>query len=100
MENHYKWLETNFSNFAFNLGIKEDRVKGLIVAHGDKCESYKSRWDKVSIPFPHGVAIYLISHISPYEKEVRQTDKGWVDVCKWIIDNYDRFKPYLPGIKE
>ena len=37
---HYNWLETHFNPFCEKLGITSDQ-RGLIVAHGDKCYSYK-----------------------------------------------------------
>ena len=97
MENHYDWLEENFATFLNNLGIKNtDWYMGLISAHGDKCYTFKELWASHNIPFNHGVAIYLLSHMRPYSNETRETDHGFVYVDKWVVDNYDRFKQYLP----
>jgi hypothetical protein len=96
--NHYIWLEKNLSNFMKSLEIHPLRYSGLITAHGDKCEGYKSAWEKAGIPFEHGVALYLLSHIKPYSGEVRQTSTGWVDIKQWVIDNYPRFKDCLPPV--
>lgn len=99
MTNHYKWLEKNLPDFMNKLGIDfEKRCCGIITAHGDKCDSYKSRWSKAGIPFPHGVAIYFLSYLKPFSEEVRQTESGFVEVGKWVIDNYPKFKQFLPNI--
>jgi len=69
---------------------------GMITAHGDKCYGYRAEWDAAGIPFEHGVAIYLLTYCSPYSKESRETEEGWVDPWRWVIANYERFKPHLP----
>ena len=63
---------------------------GMIVAHGDKCYSYQQYWEKQGIPFAHGVAIYLVSYLPPYNKEVRVNapDGSWVAPMNWVADNY------------
>ena len=98
-DNHYHWLERHFSTFTKALGL-EYSLTGLISAHGDKCYSYRVRWENNGIPFFHGVAIYLLTYVFPYSKESRETDNGWVPPVIWVVDNYDRFKEFLPGIKE
>lgn len=99
--NHYDWLEDNFSTFLKNIGLEKyiDYSDSLIVADGDKAYGYESIWEKKGIPFAHGVAIYLISKLPPYNNEVRITEFGWVDPSKWVIINYNRFKDYLPKYK-
>jgi hypothetical protein len=98
-KNHYNWLDANFPVFCQKLGIEKHRYNGLIVCHGDKCYSYRSRWEEAGIPFEHGVAIYLISYLHPWSDEVRQVGKKWVDVCKWVIENYYQFKEHLTLIQ-
>jgi hypothetical protein len=69
---------------------------GGIVAHGDKCYSYRSEWESKGIPFEHGVAIYLLTYLRPYSKEVRETSNGWVAPKDWVIANYHKFVNHLP----
>jgi hypothetical protein len=93
--NHYKFLEANIETFFKSVGLDKHQHIGLIVAAGDKCYGYKSKWETAGIPFEHGVMLYLLTYTNLYEKEVRETSDGWVDVSKWVIDNYMRFKPHL-----
>lgn len=71
---------------------------GLVSAHGDKGYSYRDYWKENGIPFPKGMAIFLLSYCHPYADEVRETDHGWVDVKQWVVDNYTRFESILPEI--
>jgi hypothetical protein len=96
--NHYKWLDKHLQEFLKKMGVKIDWMDGLISAHGDKCYGYRLSFEKAGISFPHGVAIYLLTYFPPWAKEVRETDKGWVPVDKWIIENKDRFLPFLPPV--
>lgn len=85
MFNHYKWLDENLPNFLDKLDIPKEYASGLIVAHGDKCYSYKSIWKEAGIPFEKGIAIYLVSYLHPYSTTVRETEHGWVNPCDWVI---------------
>ena len=85
--NHYDWLDDNLEKFFYNIGVEIDYHQGLITAHGDKCYDYEDTWKKHGIPFHHGVAIYLLSYIKPYDNESRETDNGWMPVNKWVINN-------------
>jgi len=72
--------------------------RGMIAAHGDKCYGYRDQWAKAGIPFEHGVAIYLLTYISPFSHEVRESDSGkWVAPDGWVKDNYVRFQEHLPA---
>ena len=97
---HYHWLEKHLPKLFKDLGLNWENNKGIISCHGDKCYSYRSIFEKNNIPFEHGVAIYLLTYVSPFEKETRRTVNGWVDPCKWIINNYNRFKPFLPDVNQ
>lgn len=99
-DNHYKWLQENFPKFLIKLGINPKYYKGMITSDGDKCYSYVDSEERFNIPFNHFVALYLLSKISPYSDEVRQTVNGWVDPFKWIPENYNRFKGYLEEIHD
>ncbi len=96
--NHYKWLEKHLPAFFEKVGVNYEHNAGIIGAHGDKCYSYRNVFEENGIEFPHGVAIYLLSYVSPYHKEVRETKDGWVDVYDWIIENKDKFICLLPPV--
>lgn len=98
MESHYTWLEVNFPTVLKNLGLDEHikYVNSIISADGDKCYCYQHKWKLNNIPFSHGVALYLLTNIPPYDAEVRQTKNGWISPDNWVINNYDKFKQYLP----
>ena len=92
VENHYAWLEQNLPDFFKHCGVSFKDNAGIIAAHGDKCSSYRNRWERHNIPFYKGVAIYLLSYCKPYSNEVRNTKNGWVDPCTWVIKNWEKFK--------
>ena len=96
--NHYDWLDINFQNFVEGLGVEED-LRGLISAHGDKCYSYKDLWERMFIPFEHGVAVYLLTYWNPWSKDVRVLENGdWQAPETWVVDNYENFKKYLEEV--
>ena len=99
---HYDWLDENFFKFLSNLEI-DDNIKswngGIVTAHGDKCYSYRNVWEDNGIPFEHGVALYLLTYISPYSGSCRNTDSdGWINPCDWVVVNYELLKEYLPKV--
>lgn len=96
MVSHYDYLRDHLPTFFDQLDVGWEGNEGIIVAHGDKCYGYRERWADVGITFDHGTAIYLLSYVSPYAREVRDTSDGWVDPGQWVIDNYDRFMTALP----
>jgi len=96
-KSHYGWLEDNLVQFFKNLGREDAKWWPGII--GDKGYQYKDAWQKNGIPFEHGMALFLLSCLRPYRKtEVYD----WLDnpqgkkVEQWVIDNYQKFKPYLP----
>lgn len=94
---HYDWLEENFITFLTNINFPDAKYcGGMIVAHGDKGYQYKKYWEDNNIPFEHGMALFLLTYISPWSKEVRQTSKGWVKADQWVVENYAKFKQFLP----
>lgn len=93
--NHYDWLEKFFQPFVDQTEAKGINAKGSIVAHGDKAYSYQNVWEEQGVPFHHGVALYLLTYLPPYSREVRETPKGWVAPVNWVSDNYVRFKSLL-----
>lgn len=94
---HYDYLEDHLLTFFAAVGLNIDIYhKGMITAHGDKAYSYRDQWERGGLHFFHGVAIYLLSYCKPFSAESRETPAGWVDVGQWVLDNKDRFLPYLP----
>jgi hypothetical protein len=96
---HYDWLEKHLNDIWIQLldkSLDKAGTVGIIVAHGDKCYQYREQFKSAGIPFHHGVALYLLSYVSPYCKEVRETDHGFVKPVDWVINNYRRFQEYLP----
>ena len=95
----HEWLDKYFLLFLMELGWDQDNAESyceLIAAHGDKAHQYERIWETLQIPYEHGTAIYLLSHIPPHSKEVRHTADGqWVSPPLWVIDNYEKFKPAL-----
>lgn len=102
--NHYKYCDKHLPAFFKAAGIDfEKGYAGVVAAHGDKCYQYKDEWEENGIPFPHGVAIYLIGSTHKFGKELRQTDNGWIAPDDWVIANYEsghKFKNILPAIDE
>jgi len=101
-ESHYDYLKEHFMDFYNNVCEAECVFpshcvnEGIIVAHGDKCYSYRDKFESNGIPFAKGVAIYLLSYLNPWDNEVRETANGWVAPDEWVVDNKSRFLPYLP----
>lgn len=84
---HYDYIDIYGKQFSDELGI--DNITHMSVAHGDKAYGYKSDWLKAGISFPKGVLLYLLTYQHPYSRQVRETDKGWVDVGEWVITTYN-----------
>jgi hypothetical protein len=95
---HYDYLQQHLPAFFKAVGLRESQAWGMAGAHGDKCYSYRGDWEEAGIPFAQGVAIYMLSYVQPFAWEVRETKKGWVAPGKWVIDNWERFKPFLPPV--
>lgn len=92
---HYDYLEMILPKFFKDVGVDWESNAGIISAHGDKGYGYKHQWEDSGIPFPEGMAVYLLSYVSPYSETVRETDSGWIDPGQWVIDNYDTFRDHL-----
>ena len=96
-KSHYHWLEENLPIFFEKLSIDfKYKCPGIISAHGDKCSSYKNLWNLAGIPFEHGVAIYLLSYLSPWSDTVRKTKEKWVKPDAWVIEKYSELVHLLP----
>lgn len=92
---HYKYLDEHLEAFWLNVRgrtLEEDWAAGIVSAHGDKGYGYRSDWEQAGIPFEHGMAIYLLT----YTDTLGNTPKH--ESCQWVIDNYDRFKQFLPAV--
>jgi len=102
MKNHYSWLNEHFFDFLVEIGcgdITLSQCVGILTSHGDKCYSYEDRWKAAGIPFEHGAALYLLSFISPWEENVRNTKNGWVPPVDWVINVYPNYKEALAKIE-
>lgn len=95
MTNYYIWLEKNLSTFLEKNGIDPLYDKGLIRVFGTRCQEYREFWKLRGIPFVHGLAIYMISKLSPYEEEVQHSHGQGITTYQWVYLNYDRFKDGL-----
>jgi hypothetical protein len=92
--NHYDWLHSHFSDFwtkALGKTPSECGYGGIIASDADKCEGYKKRWEAAGIPFPHGVAIYLLSKASYFQNET------YVSPCDLVINNYLPLREKMAG---
>jgi len=97
MNNHYDYLEKYLNPVLNEILSTENEYRGMIAAHGDKCRGYKDKWKCEGIPFNHGALMYLMTYISPWSKEVRETIGGeWVAPFDWVVENYNKFKEYFP----
>lgn len=99
-DNHYQYLESVLPRFFDLVGVDFDSNAGIISAHGDKCYGQRMEWEERGIPFNHGVAVYLLTHVRPYGKEVRGGSGEWVSPVDWVANNYNRFKPFLDQVDE
>ncbi len=99
LESHYDYLDRELPGFLLAIGVKCDDCLALIGAHGDKCYTYREKFPAMGLDFGQGVAIYLLTYLYPFTKEVRETDNGWVYPHKWIEENTHRFIQYLPKMK-
>lgn len=93
--NHYKWLDKHLDNFwisIFGKSLNDSGCGGIITDHGDKGRCYDRKWKKEGIPFAHGMALYMLT----YTSELGDTPKH--ESCQWVIDNYDKYKAFLPEV--
>lgn len=113
--NHYIWLEKHLKNIftAIETDLNAQGIKnslnwerynaGIISAHGDKAYGYRDYWNENNVPFFHGVAVYLLTYCQPFYEEARENEmnqeKFAVPVKLWVVQNYERFKKYLPPAK-
>ena len=86
---YYDWLEEHFYDFLQNIGIMPKWWINIIKTHGNEGYQYKDFWDKANIPFPHAMALYLLTYIPPY------TNEDFADSYIWVINNYPKFKNLL-----
>lgn len=101
--NVYQWLDKYFVAFLIELGMPAETAEefgGLIGAHGDKTRQYARVWSDAKIPYEEGAAVYLLTHIPPYNREVRCTIDGeWSAPHTWVIVNFHKFKTALDASK-
>lgn len=93
---HYDWLKEHLNDFwvkVFDKTLEETCCAGIIGAHGDKGYCFKWDWEQEGIPFPHAMALYLLTYT-----EVMDRPK-W-ESREWVIENYPKYKEFLPPINE
>lgn len=71
--------------FSQSLGL-DISIADLATAHGDKCHQYQFAWDEANITFGKGCLVYLLSYVKPFSDSVRHTPFGFVEPCKWVIE--------------
>lgn len=96
MINHYKWLDKHLPEFwlkVFGKSLQDSGCVGIISAHGDKGYQYKGSWESEGIPFPHGMAMYLLTYTD-------LMDMPKHDSKNWVLENYPKYVHLLPEIDE
>lgn len=94
--NHYKWLDKHLDSFwmlVFNEQLCDSGCAGIISSHGDKGYQYRDEWNENGIPFPHGMALYMLTYTNKMDKPKHES-------CEWVIENYPKYKTFLPEIDE
>lgn len=92
--NHYKWLDKHLNTFwiaVFGQTLEEYGFAGVVGAHGDKGSQYKDEWLEQQIPFPHGMALYMLTYTD-------KMDRPKYESAEWVIDNYKWYVDLLPEI--
>lgn len=95
-DSHYKWLDAHLNDFwvaVIGESLSESGCAGIVSAHGDKAYSYRKAWTKAGIPFPHGVALFLLSYTSyadGYDSPTRD----------FVIEVYPQLRHFLPDVTE
>lgn len=94
--NHYKWLDKHLPQFwmaVFGKSLEETGCAGIVHAHGDKGYQYRSTWEDAGIPFPHGMAMYMLTYTEKMDAPKHES-------CQWVIDNYHWYVDLLPTVDE
>lgn len=87
---HYDYLNEVLPAFwlkHFEKSMSDMWCGGIIGAHGDKGSCHKTEWEKVGIPYQHGMILFLLS----YTKEYPEDRPSW-EKSDWVIENYPHFK--------
>lgn len=66
---------------------------GMVAAHGDKSEQYRSYWESQGIPFYKAQIIYFLT----YTKLLGDTPK--YKSKEWVVENFHKYEGFLPTIK-
>lgn len=92
----YRYLDRVMAGLIVLLGMRWEDNAGIVAAHADKCDQYRSTWEKAGIPYHHGAALYLLSYTSRYADSVRQTPRGFIPPAQWVIDIHREIGHLLP----
>ena len=79
----YDMVEMASKTFSNALNLPFD-VSEMLGAHGDKCYQYQSVANKYGYQPYQLCMVYLLSYMSPYSTQVRDTSNGWVDIRDWL----------------
>lgn len=93
--NHYKWLDKHLNTFwlsVFGKSLRDTFSAGIVSAHGDKGYQYQSDWANAGIPFPHAMAMYMLTYTNVMDMEKHQSRE-------WVIQNYPKYRDKLPPIE-
>ena len=94
--NHYKWLDKHLPTFwyaVFGASLEDTGCAGIVSAHGDKGYQYKGEWERAGIPFPHGMALYLMTYTDKMDRPKHESSE-------WVIENYTHYVDLLPTVDE
>lgn len=83
--NHYKYIELHGEKFSQKLGLSEN-IASYLSAHGDKCHSLKMEAQERGLHPGKAAMVYLLTYITPYSQQVRNTENGWVSPYDWCLE--------------
>jgi len=84
-------IEAKLPSFLKLLGI-QIHVPGIVSAHGDKVSQYNYQLEEANIALDYGYCLLMLTYLTPYDRECRETDTGWVSPISWVIANKTRFE--------
>lgn len=63
---------------------------GMVSAHGDKSEQYRSFWEKAGLSFKKAQIIYFLTFTKLMGDQPKWKSK------EWVVDNYSKYEGFLP----
>lgn len=86
MSHHYAYIEETSKQFSKALDLKDD-IGTMVPCHGDKIRQYEDAFNGAGIPYGKAALVYLLSYEYHYSTTVRDTDEGFVEPVKWVIQH-------------